>query len=96
MNLQRGALGLALICLTIVLLSLAGLAWAFITGLAFTIDGLLLILICLMMGGVFSIMLLWLAKDAGWLARQPSPAKKPAAEAAPAENPANPSAAEGE
>ncbi len=95
MNLQRDILGLALICLTIVLLSLAGLAWAFATGLALTIDGLLLILICLMMGSTFSLMLLWLAKDAGWLARQPSRAKNPAAGAASAENPVNPSAGEG-
>ncbi len=95
MNLQRDILGLALICLTIVLLSLAGLAWAFVTALAFTIDGLLLILICLMMGSTFSLMLLRLAKDAGWLARQPSRAKNPAAGAAPAENPVNPSPREG-
>jgi hypothetical protein len=95
MNLQRDILGLALICLTIVLLSLAGLAWAFSTALAFTLDGLLLILICLMMGSTFSLMLMWLAKNAGWFARQPSPGKNPAAGAAPAENPVNPSAREG-
>jgi hypothetical protein len=70
---QREDVSLLAICLIFVVLSLAGLAAAFVTRLVTNIDGLLLIMICLMMGGLFSLMLLGVAKDAGWL---PSRKKK--------------------
>ncbi len=98
MSLMRGILGLIAICAVIVALALAGLAWDFLTGLEFDIDGLLLLLICLMMGGLFSLMLLLIAKQAGWLARLPFPRKKAAAEAeaaVPATNPTKPAAGQG-
>lgn len=45
----------------IILLSVLGLVWDFATGLITSgVDGLLLLLICLMMGGLFSLQLLLL------------------------------------
>jgi hypothetical protein len=45
----------------IILLSLLGLIWDFASGLITSgVDGLLLLLICLMMGGLFSLQLLLL------------------------------------
>lgn len=96
MSVMRSLLGLAAICAIVVLLSLLGLAWAFVTGLQFNIDGMLLLSICLMMGGLFSLMLFLIAKETGWLVRLPWPGKKAAAEAAaPATTPANPPAGQG-
>ncbi|HEX2711594.1 MAG TPA: hypothetical protein VHM88_05135, partial [Candidatus Acidoferrales bacterium] len=80
MSMIRGILGLAAICAVIVVLALVGLTWDFRTGLEFNIDGLLLLLVCLMMGGLFSLMLLLIAKDAGWLAWLPLSQRKRAAE----------------
>jgi hypothetical protein len=70
---RREDLGLLAICAIFVVLSLAGLAAAFLTRLVTNIDGLLLIVICLMMGGLFSLMVLGIAKEEGWL---PSGKKK--------------------
>ncbi|HKW89788.1 MAG TPA: hypothetical protein VJN21_13650 [Candidatus Acidoferrales bacterium] len=45
----------------IILLSVLGLVWDFATGLITSgVDGLLLLLICLMLGGLFSLQLLLL------------------------------------
>ena len=85
MPIRRESLGLLAICVLFVVLSLAGLAAAFLTRLTTNVDGLLLIIICLMMGGLFSLTLLQLAKEQGWL---PSRKKKQADPAAPAANPA--------
>jgi type VI protein secretion system component VasK len=98
MSVMRGIWGLIAICAAIVALALAGLAWDFLTGLEFNIDGLLLLLICLMLGGIFSLMVLLIAKQAGWLARLPFPRKKaaaPAEAAASAANPTKPAAGQG-
>jgi hypothetical protein len=81
MSVSREILGLAAICAIVVLLSLLGVVWALISGLLYPhilLDGLLLVLICLMMGGIFSIMLFFIARDYGLI-----PHKRPAAEAAP-------------
>ncbi len=67
MDTQREGLGLVAMCAIVILLSVAGLASAFITGLVTSVDGLLLLMICLMMGGLFTLMLLLTAKDEGWL-----------------------------
>ncbi len=97
MSATRGILGLVMVCVVIVLLSLLGIVWAFTAGLLYPhilLDGLLLVMVCLMMGGVFSLMLLMIAKQAGWLPFQHKKAPTQAA-AAPATNPANPSAQKG-
>ena len=85
MNSKRESLILALICLVVVLLSLGGLVYGVISGLIFardvpfTLDGILLALVCLMMGGIFSLMLLVLALKEGWVKL---PGKKTQAEPA--------------
>src|SRR5438270_12391425 len=78
MSKQR-VLGLIIVCISVVVLSLVGLASAFVTRILFTLDGLLLLMICLMMAGIFALMLLSIAREQGWLAalskkRAPSPA----------------------
>jgi hypothetical protein len=58
---------LIMICAAVLVLSLLGLAAAFATRIAFTLDGLLLLMICLMMAGIFLLTLLSIAKEEGWL-----------------------------
>lgn len=77
MDLKKELMVLAGFALVVVLLSLAGLVWIFSTGMIQVglrppsfqadLDGLLLLLVCLSMAGVFAGMLLWIAWDAGWL-----------------------------
>ena len=67
MNIDRTALSLAVICLLIVLFSAGGIVWGLLAGLGLSMDGILLILVCLMMGGIFSLLLLNIAKTQGWL-----------------------------
>lgn len=83
MTKQQGLLGLLGICLFVILVSVTGLASDFITHLLGNIDGLLLFAICLMMAGLFALMLLMIFKEEGWI---PSHHEKPVA-AAPAPKP---------
>jgi hypothetical protein len=64
---EREDWGLAAICLTVILLSLGGIVAAVLTGLLPGLDGLLLLLICLMMIAIFAPPLAALAKQKGWL-----------------------------
>ena len=70
---EREDLGLAAICLTVILLSIGGLVAALLTNLLPSLDGLLLVLSCLMMAAIFTPPLIALAKQKGWL---PSGGKK--------------------
>ncbi len=88
MSIPRDVLSLVTMCAVVIVLSLAGLA-AFLTGLVSSMDGLLLLLICLMMAGVFGGMLFQIAKEEGWL---PARRRKQDSSAA---APANPSQKEG-
>ncbi len=81
MSAQRAILGLVAVCAVVVLLAVAGLVAGFATRLEFNIDGLLLIAVCLMMGGIFSLMLFLIAKEYGWLDHVPFLRKKRAVEA---------------
>jgi hypothetical protein len=57
-------LEVAIISLVMIVLSVLGLVWDFASGLiASGVDGLLLLLVCLMIGGVFSLQLLLLARE---------------------------------
>ena len=48
----------AIFCIVIILFSLLGLIWDIASGLVTSgVDGLLLLLVCLMMGGLFSLQL---------------------------------------
>lgn len=64
------SLTLALICVIVILFSIAGIVANFVTRIEFNIDGILLLLVCLVMGGLFSLMLLVLAREEGWLPRR--------------------------
>ena len=56
----------AILAFVIVVLSILGLIWDIASGLLTSgVDGLLLLLICLMMGGIFSLQLLLLAWERG-------------------------------
>jgi hypothetical protein len=82
MSAPRAVLSLVVICAVIVLLSVLGLVWAVGAGLLYPqiqLDGLLLIMVCLMMGGIFSLMLLRMAREYGWLPRWRSAVEAPAA-----------------
>ncbi len=63
----REVLGLVVVCVLLILFAVAGLVWDFATGLELNIDGLLLLLVCLMIGGLFTLMLFLMAKEMGWL-----------------------------
>lgn len=64
----------AIFSLVIVALSLLGLIWDITSGLITSgVDGLLLLLVCLMMGGIFSLQLLilaWQRRRAGRVSRE--------------------------
>jgi len=63
----------AIFAVLIVILSVLGIIWDVASGLlASGIDGLLLLLICLMMAGIFSLQLLLLARERGLLGRRRS------------------------
>ncbi len=98
MKVVHGILGLALICLVIIALSVAGAVVDFTSHLGLDMDGILLLLACLAMGGLFALMLLLIAKEQGWLpSRKKQPAANPANPASPgaAKAPAKPGAGEG-
>lgn len=86
MESKREALALACICAVAVLLSLGGLASVFLTGMGLSLDAIFLVLVCLMMGGLFSLMLLLQLKSAGLLPplKWPRREKSAAVKAAPA------------
>ena len=69
MSTQNRILGTVIVCVTLIALSIVGLASDFVTRLLSSVDGLLLLMICLMMAGIFSLMLFVLVKEAGWLGK---------------------------
>lgn len=79
MNPKRETLVFAGICILVILLSAGGLVYGVKARLIlapdgpFSLDGILLTLICLTMGGIFTLMLVWLAVREGWVRR---PGKK--------------------
>ncbi len=95
MKLVHGVVGLALICVVIIAVSVAGTVFDFTSHLGLDMDGILLLLTCLMMGGLFALMFLLIAREQGWLpSRKKEPTASPANPAA-AKPPAEPVAGEG-
>lgn len=82
---QHESLILAGCCAVVLLMCAAGLGWAVVSGELLTLDGILLTLVCLSMGGVFSLMLFLIARKEGWLGRLLRVGRK-----APVEQPADP------
>jgi hypothetical protein len=66
---MREIVALAVFCLLIVVACFGMVIWTAVSGELFTLDGLLLVSICLMLAAVFGGCFLWLAYDAGWLER---------------------------
>ena len=65
-----------IVCLVLIGLSVVGVVSAFVTRLQGDIDGLLLILVCVLMGSLFSVMLFDLVKEEGWLAHLSLPRRQ--------------------
>ncbi len=72
MNDKKGTFELLGMCAALVVLSLVGIVSAFVTHVFDSLDGLLLLAVCMMMAGIFMLMILWFLKDAGWLPRRSS------------------------
>jgi outer membrane biosynthesis protein TonB len=82
---------LSLICGLFVVLSFVGILWDFTSGLLTSgIDGIMMLFICLMMGGIFSLMILMMVHQAGLIPflRPPAKAPEPSAQKATAPSPA--------
>lgn len=62
---MRETIALMLFCFLMVLASLGVLLWAILQGNIFSMDGLLLAAICLLVSSVFGICFVWLAHDTG-------------------------------
>jgi hypothetical protein len=92
MSTQNRILGSVLVCVTVIVLSVAGLASDFMSRLLSSVDGLLLLMICLLMAGLFSVMLLVLAKEAGLLGKK-HPASSSPGTPRPADQPVQPNQA---
>ena len=91
-------LEMSALCALFIILSLWGMVWDFTSGLLTSgIDGIMLLAICLMMGGIFSLMLVVMLWQAGLIPIfKPKPKEaKEAASAKPAAAPAAKSAAPG-
>ena len=87
---------IAVISAVFILLSIWGIVWDFTSGLLMSgIDGIMLLFVCLMMAGIFALMLLLELQKAGILPAfggakaKAAPAAKPAAAAPPAKPPAS-------
>lgn len=56
----------------LVVLSVLGILSAFAMHVFDSMDGLLMIAVCLMTAGIFALMIFWFLKDAGWLPHRSS------------------------
>ena len=83
---------LSLICGLFVVLSLVGIIWDFTSGLLTSgIDGIMMLFICLMVGGIFSLMILMMVHQAGLIPflRPTAKGSEPSAQKAPTSSPAS-------
>ena len=69
MNEQEKPLELLVMCTVVVVLSLLGIAAGVSRGLFGSLDGLLMLAVCLMMALIFVLLLFVLAKEQGWLGK---------------------------
>jgi len=72
MNEKKATFELLAMCAVLIVLAVLGVVSAFVTHLLDSMDGLLLLAVCLMMAGIFALMILWFLKDAGWLPHRSS------------------------
>ena len=81
---------LSVICGLFVVLALVGIIWDITSGLLTSgIDGIMMLFICLMMGGIFSLMILMMVHQAGLIPflRPPAKGSEPSAQKVPAPSP---------
>jgi hypothetical protein len=100
MSPKSNLLEMSALCALFILLSLWGIVWDFTSGLLTSgIDGIMLLAICLMIGGIFSVMLVVMLWQAGLIpifkpkAKEAKEAASAKPAAAPAAKPAAPAAA---
>lgn len=85
MDPKKNHLNMIAISLFFLALSLVGIVWCITSGLLLSgVDGILLVIICLMMAGVFALQILLSALEAGWIKRPAKDKKAAAASSAPA------------
>jgi uncharacterized membrane protein len=70
MNKQQNPIELLVICAVIVVLSVLGIVGGLSTKLVGTLDGLLMLAVCLMTALIFGLLLIVLAKEQGWLGKR--------------------------
>ena len=70
MTTQDNPLELVTMCAVIVVLSVLGVVGGLSTRLVGSLDGLLMLAVCLMMALIFALLLVVLAKDKGWLGKR--------------------------
>jgi hypothetical protein len=75
MRLRDGIMEL-MVCLVLIGLPVVGVVSVFVTGLQRDIDGLLLILVCVLMFSIFSTLLFVLAKQEGWFGHLSRPRRQ--------------------
>jgi hypothetical protein len=69
LNGQEKPLELLVMCAVVIVLSLLGIAAGVSRGLFGSLDGLLMLAVCLMMALIFVLLLFVLAKEQGWLGK---------------------------
>ena len=84
MDPKRNDLEMIVISLCFLVLSLIGIVWSITSGLLFGgVDGILLVIICLMIAAIFALQIFLSAREAGWIKKRDKPAaEKKAAPAA--------------
>ena len=81
MDPKKNQIELVIISFFFLVLSLIGIVWCITSGLLLSgVDGILLVIICLMMAGIFALQIFLIALQAGWI-KLPSRDKKGAAAA---------------
>lgn len=70
MNGKQNPIELLVMCAVMVVLSILGVVGGLSTRLIGSLDGLLIIAVCLTMALIFGILLLVLAKEQGWLGKR--------------------------
>jgi hypothetical protein len=69
MNGKENPLELIVMCAVVILLSLLGIAAGFSRDLFGSMDGILMLGVCLMMALIFALLLFVLVKDQGWIGK---------------------------
>ena len=72
MNGKENPLELLVMCAVLIVLAVLGIAGGFSRGLLGSMDGILMLGVCLMMALIFALLLFVLAREQGWLGKKES------------------------